>query len=341
MKSSITKILAISVLMVGVSCLATAQQEAQFTQYMFNRLSYNPAYAGSNGSICATALYRSQWMGLRLDSPVEGKSAGSLPTDYLFAFDMPIRALHGGVGLTVAGENIGYHNTIGINLDYAFRIYWGQGTLAAAIEANLFNSKLEFSQLLGSDDLTGNYNNPGPASSSDPLLASQEDASAMVFDISTGLYYQVPGTYYLGASLKNLLGSKSATLNYANVRTLYLMGGYDYTIPFHPSFKLRPSLLIKTTNFSSWQVDVSCLLDYQNSFWVGGAYRINDAVSILGGVNWNKLRVGVGYDLTTSKLGSFKTGRSMGSIELYLRYCFKVVIPQRSPSIYRNTRYLF
>lgn len=327
--------------MVGLSCLANAQQEAQFTQYMFNRLSYNPAYAGSNGSICATALYRSQWMGLRLDSPVEGKSAGSLPTDYLFAFDMPIRVLHGGVGLTVAGENIGYHNTIGINLDYAFRIYWGQGTLAAAIEANLFNSKLEFSQLLGSDDLTGNYNNPGPASSSDPLLASQEDASAMVFDISTGLYYQVPGTYYLGASLKNLLGSKSATLNYANVRTLYLMGGYDYTIPFHPSFKLRPSLLIKTTNFSSWQVDVSCLLDYQNSFWVGGAYRINDAVSILGGVNWNKLRVGVGYDLTTSKLGSFKTGRSMGSIELYLRYCFKVVIPQRSPSIYRNTRYLF
>ncbi|MBQ4376379.1 MAG: type IX secretion system membrane protein PorP/SprF [Bacteroidales bacterium] len=341
MKISLSKILAITAMLVGLSCLAHAQQEAQFSQYMFNRLSYNPAYAGSNGSICATALYRSQWMGLKLDSPAEGKTAGSLPTNYLFAVDLPVKALHGGLGLTVAGEEIGYHSNIGINLDYAFRIYWGRGTLAAALEANLVNSKFDFAQLVGSDDLTGDYNNPVNPTSNDPLLASKEEESAMLFDLSTGLYYQVPGSYYLGFSLKNILGTHSDKLNLSNVRTIYLMGGFDYTVPFHPSFKLRPSALVKTTNLTSWQLDLSLLVDYQNSFWIGGAYRVHDAVTILGGLNWNKLRVGLGYDLTTSKLGAFKDGRSKGSVELYLRYCFKVIIPQRHPSVYRNTRYLF
>ncbi|MBQ9546297.1 MAG: type IX secretion system membrane protein PorP/SprF [Bacteroidales bacterium] len=341
MKIHLSKILAFTAIMVGLSCLAHAQQEAQFSQYMFNRLSYNPAYAGSNGSICATAIYRSQWLGLKLDSPAEGKKAGSLPTNYLFAIDLPVKALHGGLGLTVAGEDIGYHNNIGINLDYAFRIYWGRGTLAAAIEANLVNSKFDFAQLVGSDDLTGDYNNPVNPTSNDPLLTSQEEASAMLFDLSTGLYYQVPGSYYLGFSLKNILGTHSDKLNLSNVRTVYLMGGFDYTVPFHPSFKLRPSALVKTTNMTSWQLDLSLLVDYQNSFWIGGAYRVHDAITLLGGLNWNKLRVGLGYDLTTSKLGAFKEGRSKGSVELYLRYCFKVIIPQRSPSVYRNTRYLF
>lgn len=338
MKIALPKFLAFAVLMVGFSCLAIAQQEAQFTQYMFNRLSYNPAYAGSNGSICATALYRSQWMGLKLDAPIEGLDAGKVPTDYLFSIDMPVKALHGGIGLTVAGAEIGYNNSIGVNLDYAFRIYWGQGTLAAAIEGNMFNVKKGYAQLRGSDDLAGaNPSSP----SSDPSLPSQQAESDMLFDLSTGLYYNVPGAYYLGFSLKNVLGTRSTTLNYGNVRTMYLMGGFDYTLPFHPSFKLRPSVLVKTTNFTSWQVDASCLLDYQNFFWLGAAYRFNDAVSLLGGITWNKLRVGVGYDITTSKLGAYKGGRSAGSLELYLRYCFKVIIPQRSVTMYRNTRYLF
>ncbi|MBQ0016178.1 MAG: type IX secretion system membrane protein PorP/SprF [Bacteroidales bacterium] len=340
MRFSLHKIVIIALFVGGLFCSLQAQQEVQFTQYMFNRLTYNPAYAGSHGAICASLMYRSQWMGLQLDNPTKDISAGSVPTDYLFSVDLPIKVLHGGVGLTVLGEKLGYHNNIGINLDYAFRIYWGRGTLAAAIEANVFNSNFEYSQLVGSDDLTGDFSNPVTGSSSDPLLSSREDASSMLFDLSTGIYYQVPGTYYLGLSIKNLLGSKSEVLNYTNVRTIYLMGGYDYVLPFHPSFKLKPSLLAKTTQFTSWQLDLSCLLEYQNEFWLGAAYRIDDAVSILGGVNWEKLRVGLAYDLTTSKLGTFKSGRSKGTLELYLRYCFKIIIPHEEPSVYRNTRYL-
>ena len=120
----------------------------------------------------------------------------------------------------------------------------------------------------------------------------------------------------------------------------YLHGGYDFVFPSNPSFKLKPSALVKTANFSVFQADISCLLDYQNTVWGGVSYRVFDAVSILAGVQWNKLRVGLAYDITTTRLGTYKSGRSAGSIEFYLKYCFKVIIPQKKPSVYRNTRYL-
>lgn len=340
MKSTIKKVLALLVVTIGVSYATMAQQEAQFTQFMFNRLSYNPAYAGSSGSICAMVLYRNQWLGLSLDKPAPDKEAGSTPVDYLFSFDMPVKFLHGGIGLTVDVDKIGYRNNISASIDYAFRMYWGPGNLAAAIEANLYSNTFDYSNLVGYDDLSGNYSDPVSAAG-DPTLSSSKEESDFLFDVSTGLYYQVPGLFHLGVSVKNLLASKSDVLKFQNSRVVYLMGGYDYTLPFNPSFKLKPSLLAKTANFSTFQVDIACLLDYQNTVWGGLEYRINDAVAILGGVSWKKLQLGLSYDLTTSRMGTFKSGRSQGTLEVYLRYCFKVVIPQKAPSVYRNTRYLF
>ena len=337
MKISKIKVLALVLLLVGFSCHVLAQQEGQYTQYMFNRLTYNPAYAGSSGSICAQVMSRNSWMGLRLDAPSSGKEAGSAPVNYLFSFDMPIRALHGGIGAIVSMENVGYRQNISIDVDYAFRIYWGPGNLAAAVGVNLYNNTIDFSQLVGYDDLTGD----GEASTStDPALNSHEKTSAFLVDMSAGLYYQIPGKCYIGLGGKNLLATKSTTINYQNARTFYLMGGYEYAIPLNPSFKIKPSALVKTSNFSVFQGEISCLLDYQNTVWGGVSYRIQDAFAVLAGFNWKKLQIGLSYDFTTSKLGAFKAGRSKGTIEAYLRYCFKVIIPQRPPSVYRNTRYL-
>ena len=340
MKIKLKKIISFSLMILGFSCVGFAQQEAQFTQYMFNRLSFNPAYAGSSGSICATLLYRNQWMGLQLDPPTPTIEPGSTPTDYLFSFDMPVKFLHGGIGLTAFADKIGYHSAVTANIDYAFRIYWGPGNLAAAVEASLFNAKLDYTNLIGSDDLPGNWNTQ-VFGSSDPLIGSEDDASDFLVDVGTGIYYQVPGSYYFGVSAKNLLEAESEVLNYKNARTFYFTGGFDYVLPANPSFKLKPSALVKTAYFSTYQFDVSCLLEYQNAIWGGINYRLYDAVSFLAGVNWNKLKLGLSYDLTTSQLGTFSNGRSNGTLEVYLRYCFKVIIPPKPPTIYRNTIYLF
>lgn len=333
------KKLSLLVMALGFSCVATAQQEPQFTQYMFNRMSYNPGYAGSSGSICATAMYRNQWMGLKLDASAPGQTnTGSTPTDILFTFDMPVQFLHGGWGLTFVSDKIGFHDNIEVDLDYAFRMFWGTGNLSAGAEINLFNSKLDLSSLIGPDDMTGDPSNP-VGSSQDPLLQGQT-ASAFMFDVSVGAYYQVPGKYYLGLSVKNLLGSHNDEIHFTNARTVYALGGYDYTPASSPSIRIRPSFLVKTANFSIFQADVSCLVDYRNVVWGGLSYRVQDAFSLMAGVHWKKLRVGVSYDLTTNRLGAFKSGRSIGSLELYLRFCFKVVIPRKPSTSYGNTIYL-
>src|SRR5574344_870414 len=146
MKIRIVKIISLALMILGFSCVSVAQMESQFSQYMFNRLSYNPAYAGSTGSMCAAVMYRTQWIGLQIDPPAEGYDAGSTPTNYLFTFDSPVKILHGGLGLTIASEKIGYHDAMSASLDYAFRIFWGPGNLAAAAEVNLYNASLDFTQ---------------------------------------------------------------------------------------------------------------------------------------------------------------------------------------------------
>ena len=102
---------------------ANAQNEGQYTHFMFNRLSYNPAYAGSSGNISLTALYRNQWIGFNLQAPTGVEEAGSTPKDILFSFDMPVKWLHGGIGLNLNSEKVGYHDNLNIALDYAFRIF--------------------------------------------------------------------------------------------------------------------------------------------------------------------------------------------------------------------------
>lgn len=337
MKIGIKKNISILILILGFSCVGYAQQEIQFTQYMFNRLAINPAYAGSSGSMCGSLMYRGQWLGLRLDAPTPNAEAGSLPTDYLFSFDSPVKFLHGGLGITLFADKIGYNSTVSGSVDYAFHLYWGHGNLSAGIEGNFYSISRD-KGLLGSDDLPGNPTQI-PTTSSDPSINNQE-VSDFLIDASTGVYYQVPGVYYLGFAIKNILGAHSDELNFSTSRVVNVLGGYEYIIPSNPSFRLKPSALIRTANFSVFQYDVSCLLEYQNLFWGGVSYRFQDAVSFLAGVNWDKLKFGVAYDLTTSKLGVYKTGFSFGSVEAYLRYCFKIIIPPKNPSIYGNTRYL-
>lgn len=314
-----------------------AQNEGQYSHFMYNRLSYNPAYAGSSGALSFTLLYNNQWMGLDLSAPTANIDPGKTPTNYLFSFDMPVSFLHGGLGLTLNSESIGYHNNTTINLDYAFRIYWGDGNLSAAVEANLYSFAFNTSNLYGSDAFTGDPTNP-LSGTQDPSISGQ-DLSEFMFDVSTGLYYQVPGVYYVSLSVKNLLGSESSTLHWKNARTLYIMGGYEYTFPFNPSFRLKPSALIKSADFSVFQAEAAVLLDYDNFIWGGLGYRYRDAFTFLAGVSWKWLRVGVAYDLTTSKLGTFKSGRTFGSLELFVNGSFRIETSKRNPTVSRNTRF--
>ena len=184
--------------------------------------------------------------------------------------------------------------------------------------------------------MTGDPTNP-TGNGGDPTVAGK-DLSDFMIDVSTGLYYQVPGEWYASLSVKNLLGSHSDKLNYKNARTLYLMGGYEYTFTYNPSFKFKPSILIKSASLSVFQAEAAMILDYENAFWGGVGYRIFDAFTFMAGVNWKWLRVGVAYDLTTSKLGTMKSGRSFGTVEVFVNGSFRIDIPKPRPTVSGNTR---
>ena len=322
MRIRLSNKLSLFVIALVFSCVAMAQ-EPQFSQYMFNRMSYNPGYAGSSGSICAALMYRNQWLGLHLDAPNANAKAGSTPQDVLFTFDMPVKFLHGGLGLNVVKDMIGYHDNISASLDYAFRMFWGEGNLSAGAEVSLMSSKLDKASIIAEDP-------------NDPVLAGLGE-SATLIDAGVGIYYQVPGKYYVGVSVKNLLGAHSDEIMFTNARTAYAMGGFEYVPSSAPSVRIKPSALLKTDNLSYFQADLTCLIDYRNAFWGGLGYRVNDAVYALAGIHWKKLQVGVSYDFTTSRLGAYKFGRSMGSIELYMKFCFKVVVPRKPNTSYGNT----
>ena len=147
----------------------------------------------------------------------------------------------------------------------------------------------------------------------------------------------IPGKYYVGVSVMNLLGAHSDEIMFSNARYAYAMGGFEYVPSSAPSVRIKPSALLKTANLSYFQADLTCLIDYRNAFWGGLGYRVQDAVYALAGIHWKKLQVGVSYDFTTSRLGAYKFGRSMGSIELYMKFCFKVVVPRKPNTSYGNT----
>lgn len=312
------------ILLSAIPIIGVAQQEPQFTQYMFNRLSYNPAYAGSNGAICLTGFYRNQWMGLNLMD-----ASGSTPQTINLSVDAPITLLRGGIGATIISDKIGNWSQTFVKLDYAYRFELPTGNLAFGLEAQLFNSTLDRSKLIGGDqyDVLDNI-----TTTNDPLLANGSNDDFLV-DLGFGVYYQVPGKLYIGLSSVKLLESKSEKLNWENRRHYFVMAGYDWTIPSNPSLRVLPSVLIKT-EFSSMQLDASCLLEYKHKFWGGLNYRIQDAISVMGGLSLGGFKLGLAYDLPTSRLST----QGVGSMDIFVRYCFKIEKTPKPPTSYRNTR---
>ncbi len=312
---------------------ANAQQEPHFTQYMFNRLSYNPGYAGSNGAICVTGFFREQWMGLKLTDNGLSSSASKGETMNI-SFDMPVKFLHGGIGATVISDKIGYYNNTYIKLDYAYRFQLPTGNLAIGIEAQMFNASLDNSKLIGSDQF-GPDDQRKPTT--DPIL-NNLDKEDMLFDLGFGVYYQVPGKLYIGAATSKIMETKSDKLKWNNRRFYYVLAGYEYTLPDYPSWRLLPSALFKTdfASSSAYQLDASLLAEYEHKFWGGLSYRIDDAVMVLGGFTVKDFKIGLSYDIPTSRVST----QGSGSFEVFLRWCFKFESTPKKPTIYKNTIYM-
>jgi len=296
------------------SCIAgstvSAQQDPQFSQHIFTKLPYNPAFAGSNDAICGTLLYRNQWTGF-----------GGEPKSMLVTADMPLDLLHGGIGLSIyAADNLGVESNLNARAAYAYRMDMGAGRLAFGLDVGYHQKSIDGSKFI--------YNDTGD--NSIPVT----NQSGGTLDLSLGAYYN-SDQLYVGVSSTHLTeGSiKYSNINTSLARHYFLMAGYSADLT--SSLTLKPALLVKSDAVST-TFDVNANLVVNSRFWVGAGYRLQDAIVLTAGLEIiPNLKFGYSYDLTTSDIKTY----SSGTHEVMLGYCFKPAqVVKRS--FHRNVRFL-
>jgi len=318
--------LLIASLLIG-STVVWGQQDPQFSQFMYDRLSINPGFAGSKDAICATLLGRQQWSGL-----------SGQPSTGLLNVSAPISSIKSGIGASVYLDEIGPQSTTAFRLSYAYHIkISGTTKLSLGVGLGLLSSSLSSDWRAFDYDDNGNVIGGSLGTGAGDRAINQQSQQASTFDASFGAYLYNP-KYYVGISAVHLNQGDLSELNIEVARHLYFMGGYNFELT--PMITLTPNTLVKT-DLSSTQVDVNATATYNNSFWLGVSYRLEDAIAPMAGYNYNfpdgksNLRIGYSYDLTTSELNTY----SSGSHELMLGYCYKLQkpLPKR---VYKNPRFL-
>ena len=300
-------ILSLSLLL--ITGLVFSQQDPQFSQNMFNKLANNPGYAGSNQAICVTMLHRSQWMGF------EGA-----PKTLNLSVDAGIPAIHGGVGLNIVKDEIGYGGSLGLQFTYAYRIDLGEGQLGAGLSLGMLQSGLNGSEL-----------NPVVPDPSVPTT----DVKGSKMDFGFGVYYNTQDVY-IGLSSSHLTAPEiewtegNKLIHYQTARHYFLIAGYAYEL--NPMFTLDPSIYLKSDGSSS-QLDINTNVLYNNKLWGGVSYRLDEGLIALLGMHINDdLKFGIAYDVVMSEIKN-------NSLEFMLGYCFKVSYDRPMKS-YKNPRFL-
>ncbi|OAZ04508.1 type IX secretion system membrane protein PorP/SprF [Flavobacterium succinicans] len=278
---------------VSFECLY-AQQEPQFTQYMYATSTINPAYAGSRDLTEISALYRAQWVGI-----------DGAPKTANVNFTMPMYKRMG-LGLSVLNDRIGPSDESTFGLDFSYNIdVSSEYRLFFGLKASVNLLNIDFSKL--------NIENPN-----DQAFQNNVD-NKFSPNIGTGLYLQSEKSF-VGLSIPFLLETehyKDQIASKAKEKMhLYLTAGYVFDLNYNIQFK--PSVLFKAVEGSPIQTDVSASFLFNDFFTIGAAYRSKgEGVSALAGFQVsNNLYIGYGYDFSSSGLTTF--GNS--SHELFLRF---------------------
>jgi type IX secretion system PorP/SprF family membrane protein len=284
-------------LILVISETADAQQRPMYSQYMFNMLNINPAYAGSRGVVSATALYRDQWVGI----PGAPKTAS-------FSLDMALNEKKIGLGIQLYDDRLGVERTTGLNASYAFRVQFSNsGTLSLGLQAGLLNYRANYSEV--------RTYQPG-----DPSFA--QNINGLLPAFAAGIYYNAD-KFYIGVSTPALLQTKLRNDNTADVsstgRDLHLFLASGFVVGLGQNLMLKPSVLVKAVSGAPVEYDLNANLWIQNTLALGFSYRTGDAYVGMVELQMNKqLRFGYAYDKTFSNLGALNTGTH----ELMLRMEF-------------------
>lgn len=298
-----------------------AQQAPIFTNYNNSYTYINPGFAGLSEGVNILGIYRQQWAGF---TDTDGNDIA--PTTLLVTGDMPIRALGGGISISVLNDQLGFEKNTNVGLGYSYHVDMGGSVMGVGLSVSLLNRTVDFGQLV-------------PGQPGDPLLNQLHEETGMLFDISAGLFWQIPESFYVGISGINLLnttgkalGDAETAASFTTDRTLYLVAGYPFMFETLPTFKFIPSVNVMT-NLSSAQLNAGMKVVYNDIFSLGVNYRPQESFGLTIGLTIKDFILGYAYDINTM-------GYNIpGSHEISLSYCFKLDL-DRTPRDYRSVRYL-
>ncbi|QLG44228.1 type IX secretion system membrane protein PorP/SprF [Costertonia aggregata] len=285
------------VLVLMVSNSLNAQQDAQYTQYMYNTVSVNPGYAGSRGHMSVAALHRSQWVGL------EGA-----PVTQTLNVHSPVGYRGVGLGFSIVNDKIGPTSETNFDLDFSYTIWTStKSKLSFGLKGSINLLDVRFSEL---NQFT-----------SDPTLETDID-NRLSPNVGAGIYYHTD-KFYAGVSVPRFLETShfdESSLSTAKEQmNFYLITGYVWDL--NPSLKFKPTLLTKAVKGAPLQVDVSANFMLNEKLILGGAYRWDAALSGMVGFNISDgFLLGLAYDREITELGS--AAFNDGSFEVILRYDF-------------------
>ncbi|VXB26058.1 Type IX secretion system membrane protein, PorP/SprF family [Flavobacterium sp. 9R] len=283
----------INFIMILLSFVSYAQQDAQFTQYMYNTININPAYAGSRGAMSIFALHRTQWVGL-----------DGAPTTNAASLNTPLNNSNLGLGVSFVNDEIGptSENTISADLSYTiptsetFKLSFGMKATA-----NLF-------------DL--NINKLNPLDQGDPQF--QNLRNVFTPNIGAGIYFHSDKAY-IGFSVPNFIQTNRYDDNEVAIFkeriNYYLMAGYVFDLS--DDIRFKPAFLTKLVEGAPLQVDVSANFLFMKKVVIGMSYRWSAAwTGLVGFQVTNGMYIGYGYDLETTNLANYNSG----SHEILIRY---------------------
>jgi type IX secretion system PorP/SprF family membrane protein len=260
---------------------SNAQQDPQYTQYMYNMNVINPAYAGSTEGLAVGALYRSQWVGL---------DGG--PQTMTFAIHSPIGEKVG-LGLSLIADEIGPVKETNAYVDFSYTIPAGMETkLAFGLKAGFTFHDIGISEdQISLIDL------------GDPFFAQNINESTP--NVGAGVYFYKPNRYYISASMPNILNSVhlDASGTKLGSETQHLFGAAGYVFDLSENYKLKPHAMVKYAFDAPVSYDVNLNLFMHDIVEVGVGYRLDDSFS--GMINFSitpNFRVGYAYDAIQSDL---------------------------------------
>lgn len=279
-----------------LSCLTYAQQESQYTQYMYNTIAINPAYAGSRGVVSVFALHRNQWVGL-----------DGAPVTNNVSITTPMGDSNFGVGLSFVNDHIGptTNNSIAADLAYIVPISKNYKlSFGVKATAHLFHLDVGKLNLYNLDD---------------PEF--QNLRSEFSPNLGTGLYF-FSDQSYIGLAVPNFFETVRYDDNTISINQqkmhYYFMAGHVFTS--NENLKFKPAFITKIVEGAPLQLDITANVLLHEKVTLGVAYRWEAALSgLIGFQISNSWFIGYGYDRETTRLSNYNSG----SHELFLRYEFK------------------